>query len=125
MRKGRTLCAWGKIPGPPAITTTAGDIPASVSDPPGCSLRGVDLCQIQHLPLHRPAIIETLGLNDVSVAVRLAVFLSLGRAQKHDAANRPASRPARDSGRPSLQPLSAKTDDASLCKSNTWLAKKS
>jgi len=54
---------------------------------PGRRLRGVDLAQIQHMPLHHPAIIETLVLDDVPVAVRLAVFLSLGPPQEHDAAN--------------------------------------
>src|ERR1700682_2070610 len=37
------------------------------------------------MPLHHPAIIETLVLDHVPVAVRLAVLPSLGASQKHDA----------------------------------------
>jgi hypothetical protein len=50
-------------------------------------LRGVDLTEVQHMPLHHPAVIKTLVLDDVPVAVRLAVLLSLGASQKHDATN--------------------------------------
>jgi hypothetical protein len=39
------------------------------------------------VPLHHPAIIETLVLDDIPIAVHLAVLLSLGASQKHDAAN--------------------------------------
>ena len=39
-------------------------------------LRGVDLAQIQYVPLDHPATVETLVLDDVPVAVRLAVLLS-------------------------------------------------
>jgi hypothetical protein len=45
------------------------------------------------MPLHHPAIIETLVLDHVPVAVRLAVLLSLGASQKHDAANLNATAP--------------------------------
>jgi hypothetical protein len=53
---------------------------------PRNSLRGVDLAQIQDVPLHRSAIVETLVLDDVPIAVRLAVLLSLGPPQEHGAA---------------------------------------
>src|SRR5450631_2389002 len=66
-------------------------------------LRGVDLAEIQHMPLYHPSAIETLVLDDVPVVVRLAVLLSLRAPQKHDAANLSASRPAWESGRSSLQ----------------------
>lgn len=82
---------------------------------PRCRLRGVDFTQIQHMPLHYPAAIETLVLDHVPVAVRLAVFLSLGAAQKHDATNLRASRQAWESGRSSLQPFSAEIEDAARC----------
>src|SRR3981081_4586556 len=80
---------------------------------------GVDLAQIQHVPLHHSAIIETPVLDDVPVAVRLAVFLSLVSPQKHDAANLCTSSRVWESGRSTLQPFSAKTESASLCKSIT------
>src|SRR5271155_460031 len=82
-------------------------------------LRGADLAEIQHMPLHHPAAIETLVLDHVPVAVRLAVLLSLGASQKHDAANLPASRRPWESGRSSLQTFLAETEDPSLCKSDT------
>src|SRR5882724_4509410 len=53
---------------------------------PGNSLRGVDLAQIQDVPLHHSAIVETLVLDDVPIAVGLAVLLSLGPPQEHGAA---------------------------------------
>ena len=61
---------------------------------PRRSLRGVDLAEIQHVTLHDAAAVETLVLDDAPVAVRLAVLLSLGASQKHDAANLSASRRA-------------------------------
>jgi hypothetical protein len=86
---------------------------------PGRRLRGVDLAEIQHMPLHHPAVIETLILNDVPVVVRLAVVPSLGASQKHDAANLSASRRAWESGRSSLQPFLAENKDLARCKSIT------
>jgi len=86
---------------------------------PGSRLRGVDLAEIQHVPLHHPAIIKTLVLDDVPVVVRLAVLLSLGASQKHDATNLCAIRRAWESGRSSLQPFSAKMEDTIPCKSDT------
>ena len=71
------------------------------------------------MPLHHPAIIETLVLDRVPVAVRLAVLLSLGASQKHDATNLRAISRAWESGRSSLQPFLAETEDVTLCKSNT------
>src|SRR6185437_14054365 len=41
-------------------------------------LRRIDLAEIQHMPLHHSSVIETLVLDHVPVAVRLAVLLSLG-----------------------------------------------
>src|SRR5450756_348336 len=87
---------------------------------PSRCLRGVDLAEIQHMPVHHTAVIETLGLDDAPVAVRLAVLSSLGSPQKHDAANLSASSRACESGRSSLQPLSAKPDDADRCRSKTY-----
>src|SRR5450631_520141 len=77
------------------------------------------------MPLHHPVAIETFVLDDVPVVVRLAVLLSLGASQKHDAANLSASRPAWESGRSSLQPFLAETEDPTLCKSDTYPSKKS
>src|ERR1700719_1961064 len=54
-------------------------------------------------------------LDHVPVAVRLAVFLSLGASQKHDAANLSASHRDWESGRSSLQPFLAETEDPTLC----------
>jgi hypothetical protein len=54
---------------------------------PRRSLRGVDLAKIQHMPLHHPAIVETFVLDNVPVAVRLAVFLASRLPKKHDDAN--------------------------------------
>src|SRR5258708_15656830 len=48
-------------------------------------LRGVDLAQIQDVRLHHSATVETLVLDDVPVAVRLAVLPSLGSSQEHGA----------------------------------------
>src|SRR6202043_3947243 len=84
---------------------------------PRRSLRGVDLAEIQHMPLHHPAIIETLVLDHVPVAVRFAVLLSLGASQKHDATNLCAISRTWESGRSSLQPFLAKTKDLARCKS--------
>jgi hypothetical protein len=82
-------------------------------------LRGVDLAEIQHVPLHHPAVIETLVLDNVPVAVRLAVLLSLGASQEHGATNlRAPSRPW-ESGRSSLQPFSAEFEHLTLCTSTT------
>jgi hypothetical protein len=44
---------------------------------PGRRPRRIDLAKIQHMPLHHPSVIETLVLDHVPVAVRVAV-LSLG-----------------------------------------------
>jgi hypothetical protein len=52
--------------------------------------------------------------DHVPVVVRLAVLLSLGASQKHDAANLSASRRAWESGRSSLQPFLAETEDSVL-----------
>jgi hypothetical protein len=71
------------------------------------------------MPLHNPAAIETLVLDHVPLAVRLAVLLSLGASQKHDAANLSASRRAWESRRSSLQTFLAETEDPTLCKSDT------
>jgi hypothetical protein len=43
---------------------------------PRCGLREVDFAKIQDAPLGRPAIVETLVLDDVPIGVRLAVLLS-------------------------------------------------
>jgi hypothetical protein len=64
------------------------------------------------MPLHHPAVIEPLVLHHVPVVVRLAVLLSLGAAQKHDAANLSAPCRAWESGRSSLQPFLAEIEDA-------------
>src|SRR6266852_4150302 len=77
------------------------------------------------MPLHHPAIIETLVLNDVPVVVRLAVLPSLGASQKHDAANLSAPCSAWESGRSSLQPFLAENQHLARCKSITWPSKKS
>jgi hypothetical protein len=47
-------------------------------------LRGVDLAQIQNVPLYDTAAGNTLVLDDAPIVVRLAVLLSLGLPQKHD-----------------------------------------
>ncbi len=86
---------------------------------PRCRLRGVDLAEIQNMPLHHPTVIETLVLDHVPVTVRLAVLPSLGASQKHDAANLSASCRAWESGRSSLQPFLAKIEVVALCKSDT------
>jgi hypothetical protein len=39
------------------------------------------------MPLHHSAVIETLVLDNVPVAVRLSVLLSLGASQKHGVTN--------------------------------------
>ena len=71
------------------------------------------------MPLHHSSAVETLVLDHVPVVVRLAVLLSLGASQKHDAANLSASRRAWESGRSSLQTFLAETEDPTLCKSDT------
>jgi hypothetical protein len=86
---------------------------------PGSCLRGVYLAKIQHMPLHHTAIIETPVLNDAPVAVCLAVLLSLGAAQKHDAPNLPAPSSAWESGRSSLQTFAAQNDNVIPCRSTT------
>ncbi len=60
---------------------------------PGQLLRGVDLAQIQHVPLHDPAAGHTAVLHYAPVAVLLAVLLAGRGAQEHDG-----------------QPLSARAD---------------
>ena len=82
-------------------------------------LRGIDLAEIEHMPLHHAAVIEALVLHHVPVVVRLAVLLSLGASQKHDATNLRASPRAWESGRSSLQLFFAKTEDAILDRSMT------
>jgi hypothetical protein len=71
------------------------------------------------MPLHHPAIVKTLVLDHVPVAARLAVLLSLGASQKHDAATLSASCRAWESGRSSLQPFLAEIEDAALYKPDT------
>jgi hypothetical protein len=77
-------------------------------------LRGVDLAEIQHMSLHHSAAVETLVLDHVPVVVRLAVLLSLGASQKHDAANLSAPCRAWESGRSSLQPFLTEIEDLTL-----------
>ena len=71
------------------------------------------------MPLHHPALTETLVLDSVSVAVRLAVLLSLGASQEHGATNLCAIGHAWKSGRSSLQLFSAENDHLTLCRSIT------
>ena len=47
-------------------------------------LRRIDLAQIQNLPLHHPAVIETLVLDDAPIQMRLAVLPSFDSSQEHD-----------------------------------------
>ena len=82
-------------------------------------LRGVDLAKIQHMSLHHPPVIETLVLDDVPIAVRLAVLLSLGASQEHGAANLLAPPRPWESGRSSLQPFSAECAHINLGRSKT------
>src|SRR5262249_54292107 len=56
---------------------------------PGCLLLIVDLPQIKHGTLHRPAIRYTPVLDDAEVAVVLAVLLAAGAAQKHRSSRMP------------------------------------
>src|SRR3981189_1269578 len=70
---------------------------------PGRRLRGVDLTEIEPMPLPYGSAIETLVLDHVPVVVRLAVLLSRGASQKHDATNLSAPCRAWESGRSSLQ----------------------
>jgi len=72
------------------------------------------------VPLHHAAVVEALVLHHIPVVVRLAVLPSLGASQKHDAANLSASCRAWESGRSSLQPFLAKTEDPILDRSITW-----
>jgi len=53
---------------------------------PPLALAVVDLAQIQHLALHDPAIGAAFGLDDVPVAVLLAVLEASVASQIHDAA---------------------------------------
>jgi hypothetical protein len=43
-------------------------------------LRGIDLAQIQHMPLRDPPIGQASILDDAPVPVHLAIFLAGGRA---------------------------------------------
>jgi hypothetical protein len=52
---------------------------------PGGTLAIVDLAQVQHVPLHRPAAGDPAVLDDAPIAVLLAVFAAKLVAQKHDA----------------------------------------
>lgn len=70
------------------------------------------------MTLHHAALVEALVLDAVPVMVRLAVFLSLGAAQEHDAANLRAPSRLWESGRSSLQRFLAKTKDLTCYKSN-------
>jgi hypothetical protein len=70
-------------------------------------LRGVDLTQIQHRTLHHAATVETLVLDHAPVAVRLAIRLSPGLRQKHDATKLANESDPGEQGRSSLQPFSA------------------
>src|SRR5271156_3455839 len=51
---------------------------------PNFRLRRIDLTQIQNVPLHHPAAIETLVLDDVPIEVGLTVLPSLDSSQEHD-----------------------------------------
>src|SRR5882757_6521322 len=82
-------------------------------------LRGVDLAEIQNVPLHHPPVTKALVLDHVPVVVRLAVLLSLGASQKHDATNLCETNQAWESGRSSLQPFLIEIEDPARCKSNT------
>ena len=74
---------------------------------PGGRLRGIDLAQIQDVPLYHPAMIETLVLDDAPVVVRLADFLSLAAPQKHDGPSLSTRLQPCESGRSSLEPFLA------------------
>src|ERR1700760_3746280 len=52
---------------------------------PRSSLAVVDLAQIKHMPLHRPAAGYPTVLHDAPIAVLFAVFAAKLVAQKHDA----------------------------------------
>ena len=53
---------------------------------PHLSLGRIDLAQIQSVPLHHPAAVETLVLDEAPIEVRLAVLPSLDSPQEHDRA---------------------------------------
>jgi hypothetical protein len=84
---------------------------------PGRRLRGVDLAQIQDVPLHHPAILETLVLDDVPVTV-LPFFFRSVRRRNMVAPSLCSPTLGRESARSSLQPLSTKTNDRFPYKSN-------
>jgi SAM domain (Sterile alpha motif) len=62
---------------------------------------------------------KALVLDHVPVVVRLAVLLSLGASQKHDATNLCETNQAWESGRSSLQPFLTEIEDPARGKSNT------
>ena len=68
-------------------------------------LRGVDLPQIQHMPLQHASTAYTLVLHHAEVAVLFAVFLASRRAQKHPGTRLSAERPRPPEARSSLQRL--------------------
>src|SRR5580658_8532090 len=53
---------------------------------PHLRLGRIDLAQIQNVPLHHSAIVETLVLDEAPIEVRLAVLPSLDSPQEHDGA---------------------------------------
>jgi hypothetical protein len=52
---------------------------------PSLELTVIDLAEIQHLPLDHSATGATLVLDDIPIAMLLAVFEASVEAQKHDA----------------------------------------
>src|SRR5262249_54445642 len=80
---GRNLAIGGKqrqLAMPPAVFIKGFDQLA-----PGIALAVIDLAEIQHLPLHHLATGATLVLDDIPVAMLLAVFEASVESQEHDA----------------------------------------
>jgi hypothetical protein len=107
------LLSW---PDAPVILRTSGEIDAypenaKIWETPRRSRNLTHVCS--------QALTLVVVLHHVPVVVCLAVLLSLGPSQKHDAANLSAPRRAWESGRSSLQPFLAETEDLARCKSIT------
>ena len=51
---------------------------------PHLRLGRIDLAQIQNVPLHHPAAVESLILDEAPIEVRLAVLPSFDSSQEHD-----------------------------------------
>ena len=88
-------------------------------------LRGVDLPQIQHVPLQHAPAAHALVLHHAEVAVLFAILLASGRAQKHPGTRLSAELRRAPEARSSLQPFLRDSSHSRSHKTTGYTARQS